>query len=736
MAEEIVGPTGIKIPRVSYEDASNPKESRVFIGAPDFRVFVWGIEVTSDVFSISTSLTMNDDISTATINMVNDNEKWVLPTGFAASNIDAIPDELSENTLESDQQDRLLGLSMGTNTKTGRFTTPSKFAKLKRRNMLRKLQAEVIGGTAISQLVIERIQSSNLFPFVPGRPLIQMADPVRMFFKNPWKFDGEEEWYFAFTGYAASVTEDFDAESNRSILRITCEDVRRLLRYMRTSTNPNIFDMNVLQQDSVAITAEGVDALQSKLHSRAADLVLTTGNNAISAGMVIVRRTDSDPPGVMELLLQGDTDQISISGGNRGDNAPFISGVLGFKQGGKTVINLPVDNSFENALSASLDQIYPILSPFDVGAFGIDWSLGDVNVNPEAPEANKLWVILPDESHFPQLRDPFRWDMRIDFFSEFRSRLDIINEFVNNIDCIWYATPKGDIVLEFPNYDALPQLHADPWKSILTLQNEFSRFSSTEDDRNIKTLTIAVGSALDGVATDSSAPYLAFFPFKNPELIARYGVREQRQNRPYHYSSKTIPDALPALAAMWQELANADAYRLEGLEMLPNFRAAPGRPYLFKFRNTIGFARTIQHQIVWGELAQTVYGFQYMRHFDARQGDWQKLSGNFGWHWKPVESSAASRQLDPTAKGPDFVRNKKSHADVDDPTPHSMESVHQDILQYENASGQPMLTPEQHSRLDDITRRFQTESLAPDERSRLLDEYSSIISQTGLSLNG
>jgi hypothetical protein len=662
---------------------------------------------------------MNDQVSTATLNIVNDNEKWILPTGAGAVGLDNFPDELSDLPLD------LEAMPGGTNTKRGNFVTPNQFAKAKRENMLKKFQAEDRGRNTIATKIIDRIQNEHLFPFLPGCPVIQMADPVRIFFKNPWKFDtDEEQWYFSFTGYIASVTEDFDAQTNRSILRIACEDIRRLLRYMRTSTNPNILSLNVVQkQGQEIITASGEADLQKQITTRASDLALVTGNAALTSGMTIVQTGTS--AGVMELLLFGDTEQLNQGKGT--DPAPDISGVLGFKQGGKIVVQLPVDDNFESSLSPTLDLIYPILSPETVSLYGADWALGDGTLNPDSPESNHLWVILPDATQFPELRQPFDWGMRIDFFSEWRSRLDIINEFVKNIDCIWYATPKGDIVLEFPNYDCHPHLHDDPWKSILTLQNEFTRFSSTEDDRNIKTFTIAVGSALDGVEIPG-LPFLAYEPFKNWELIVRYGVREQRSNRPFHYENKTIMNALPALAAMWQGLANADAYRLEGLEMLPNFRAAPGRPYHFKFRNQICFAETIQHQIVWGELAQTVYGFKYVRHWDAIANDWQTIGGNYGWHWKPVKSSVAADSTLATSRGPNFVQARRVLRNVPFGTADQMEQMHQAILVQESSQG-PMLTPEQHAEMDRITTRMgdPVNPPEPEERRALLKEFGSLV---------
>lgn len=741
--------TQTRVPRVSLEDTGQVGESRIFIGAPDYRVFIWGIDITSDVFSVSTNLTLDDNVSTALVNIVNDNEKWVLPTGYAGASIDSIPDELSESTLESGtvggHADTLLGLSVGTNTKDPltRYVTPAKFARVKREHMRLKLSLDSSdpgtgGSNSLAAELLTKVQSSNLFPFLPGRPLIQMFDPIRIFLKNPWNLE-TDEWYFAFTGYIASATEDFDATTNRSIIRVQCEDIRRLLRYMRTSTNPNVFDMNVLPQDQTVISGHGAVDFRNKLRSKGADLTLVTGNAALSAGMTLVRRQESDPPGVLELLLLGDTDQLVVNQGNSGDPAPFASGVLGFKDGGKVITILTVDNNFESNLTKqALNDIYPILTEDEVNQFGIDWSLGERDgVRPELPgAANRLWVILPDEAHLPAFRDPFDWGMRIDYFSEFRSRLDIINEFVKNMDCIWYATPKGDIVLEFPNYDCLPQLHDPPWRSILTLQNEFTRFSSTEDDRNIKTLTIAVGSALDSPDTSKSEPYLAFYPHVNRELVARYGIREQRQNRPFQYKESVIPGALAALAAMWQNLANADAYRLEGLEMLPNFRGAPGRPYHFKFRNWIGFCTSIQHQVVWNQMAQTVYGFNYIRHFDAATGSWQTISGNYGWRWKPLESSPTQGILDDTSKGPDFIRGSKDATTLNDPTAQSMEQRHQDVIQFENSQGTQLLTDEDHVALDSITRRFSDTQNPPsaDERLGLINEFNSIISKTGLSL--
>lgn len=713
------------VPRVSHEVDSNPNESRVFIGAPDYRVFIWGIEVTADVFSVSTTLTLNDRVSTAMVNLVNDNQKYIVPTGWAAADLDVIPDELSGASVAG-IEGLLAGLAVPTNTQdpNNPRNPPNTlaFAKQKRANMKLFLAQDA----PLPAQFLSKMQNSAIFPLLPGSPLVQMTDPIRIFLKNPWKFAGDEEWYFAFTGYISTVTEDFDAQTNRSIIRLQCEDIRRLLRYMRTSTNPNVFDLNVLSKDTVVITATGALEIQKKVESGgvvASDLTVTSGSAALQAGMKIVNTNPKDRNGVLEFLLFGDFEQVGAK--NPGEGA-IKAGVLGFADGGKQVFQLPVDNNYEKQLTTQridgrsiLDELYPTLLPKEVDVFGKDWSLGEnAGARPNRVDgANRLFVIFPDPAHFQNLKYPPDWSMRIGFFSEFRSRLDIINEFVQKEDLIWYATPKGDIVVEFPSYDALPQLHNAPWNSIFTLQNEFSRFSYTEDDHEIKTLTLIPTSATDALDTSDTLPFLALGKAVNPELIARYGVREDRENKPFFYDNRTLPGAVDGLTLMRQELKNSEAYRLDALEMLPNYRAPVGRAYLFKFRNLIGFADQISHQCVWGGLAQTVYHFKYLRHFDPGAKDWVKISGNFGWSWKKSSDLGG---------GSNFVQ---SQATDTSPIDAEMDNNFQQRIN----SVADNLTQVQRTRLEALRQQFADPSKSPTDRQAIVSEFNTIVIQAAVN---
>jgi hypothetical protein len=640
--------------RVSFETASDPRGSRVFIGAPDYRVFVWGVEITQDVLSIQVSNQIDENLSTATVTLANDNEKWVVPNALNLVSVDVLPDEL---TLPSGDNALSTMSPTGTNTQELRvgMVTPISFAKKKRENFLTAITGGAASASDASLALVKQFSNSKNFPFIPGRPMIQMGDPIRIFLKNPWAIarsdvnlqgptttgevvsgppGSQEEWYFAFTGYIGVATEAVEAETNKSNIVLACEDIRRLLRYMRTTTSPNVFNFNAFPSIP--------DASAKDLLKRVAgDSILVSGNQAMQAGMRLVNTGADDQPGLVDFLLFGDTN-LEAQGfiAQQQQNGLQVGGLLGFNRNSRTVLLLNGNSGpdIEQQVSDVMDRIYPKLTESDVDRYGADWSLG---ANPAtAPEPNHLYVILPDKTGFaPAGTDgsadffwPYDFLMRIDYFTEFRSRLDIINEFVKNIDSTWYTTPKGDIVVEFPLYDALPFNFNTPWKQTLQLHDEYERFASSEDDRLIKTLTIAQASPVPGLNSTGFPPINIGRHF-NPELAARFGIREQRDSRPFKYSEDNAASSANTLAALWQNLANADAYRLEGLEMTPNFRAPIARPYFFEHRNIIGFARGIHHQISWATLCKTVYDLVYMRQFDPGVGTWTKLGGGFGWNW-------------------------------------------------------------------------------------------------------
>lgn len=755
------------IDRVSFQTGSDARGSRVFIGAPDYRVFVWGIEITDDVLSIQISHQMDENLSTATLTIANDNEKWVVPNGLNLLSVETVPDEL---TLPSGDNPLFTGAPLGTNTRPAKAgqVTPISFARQKRQNFMQAVSGSKEASTTAFADLLRQFQNSRNFPFLPGRAMLQMGDPIRIFLKNPWNLartdvnlqgptesdagvvagppGTQEEWYFGFTGFIAVPTESVNAETNQSNITLMCEDVRRLLRFMRTTTSPNVFNYNAMPDFIIAKDAKDL------LKKVAGDAILVTGSQAMSAGQTLVNTTPgsgatvapgvttgpgSGPPGIIDMLLFGDTGGIEALGfttQKEQQGAQLIAGILGFNRNDRTIALLSgsAGAEIEQALSDLMEKIYPTLTESDVDRYGADWSLG---ANPAAaPEPNHLYIILPDKAGFSppgqtgssQFFWPYDFAMRIDYYIEFRSRLEVINEFVKNVESVWYTTPKGDIVVEFPQYDAIPFNFKTPWKQILQLHDEFESFSATEDDRLLKTLTIAQGSAVEGLDSKGFPPINIGRKF-NAELAARFGIREQRDSRPFKYTEDHGNASLPTLAALWQELANADAYRLEGLQMTPNFRAPIGKPYFFAHRNQIVYARAIHHQIAWAQLCRTVYDFQYVRHFNPDTGTWEKIGGGFGWHW--IQNSGPGG-VDPVtgSTGPNraFISEKEFDPMADQIDQFLQDASNRQAALRDSGPVQPLIPPRDTSRLRQISQDLRGET-DPQVQQALGNEASQII---------
>jgi len=683
--------------RVGFEVSGTPDtESRVLIGAPDYRVFIYGAEVTSDVFSVSVTNSYNEQIGIARINMVNDNLKWILPTTATATKwgksyrIDELrtgsigPQDIG--ILDRDETNTKLGgagtrreVPQGEVSELNGVMTPYRFAQIKRENMSKRFDLLDAGRSEVDNIKI-RFKDESIFPFIPGAPLIQMADPIRIFLKNPWNLQNQdsgqqydEEWYFAFTGFIASVTEDFESETNKSILRIFCEEIRRILRYARVTTNPQVFNRLSLVRQGISDKAGIIQSDLTRFH----------GSQQVAAGQTLID-LKNNTNGIMENMIFNTGSQVDGS-------SP--QGVLGFRSPdtlSETVLTTNA-SEVEEETSDFLDVMYPVLNEEQVTNYGADWSLGALG------KENRFYIIVPDIANFPNRMYPYDLQARVNFYYEWKSRFDVINEFVKTQDSIWYSTPKGDIVLEFPQYDATPQKYKLPWSSVLTIQDEYTGFSMTEDDRKIQTQTIANTSPVDGWNAASEFPIPGHGAKENPELIARYGLRLHLESRPFMYSKDYAgSQSANALAAMWQELTNADAYRIEGLTTLPNFRAPIARPFHFKARNLIGFSTQITHTVVWGQLARTEYGLQYVRHFDAVSGQWLRVGGNYAWNWAGGSiKSGAIPESDVAGAGVTPVESRshgQSNLDAPDPVYDSVRQSLRNVEDQEKALGTKLLS--------------------------------------------
>jgi len=81
------------------------------------------------------------------------------------------------------------------------------------------------------------------YPMPSGHCLFHSNDPVRIFWRDPLN---PRAWYHMFSGFVSNW-EDDQSVNGEKVVTITCEDVLRIFRYTRISTNPGLFDIRAIQ---------------------------------------------------------------------------------------------------------------------------------------------------------------------------------------------------------------------------------------------------------------------------------------------------------------------------------------------------------------------------------------------------------------------------------------------------------------------------------------------------------
>lgn len=271
---------------------------------PGFRVFVFGEEITEDVTSISVTHQDGFAPSTAEIVLVNagrtqanEHDAIISSTGqdryiiteediFALfpdvdvdiqlAHLKTKADDFVQtfSTLGASKQATQQALQPITNTirettaeaadhidRIVRETISTKVRDpLKRRVLLDKFSViqeidqpsfdELGNITTTNNRSLRHLRGEAFrYPFQVGDCIFHTNDPVRVFFRDP---ENPSVWYHMFAGWVSDWTESVD-ENNTKTVTLRCEDVSRILRYARITTNPGIFNIDAQRQAQDAV---------------------------------------------------------------------------------------------------------------------------------------------------------------------------------------------------------------------------------------------------------------------------------------------------------------------------------------------------------------------------------------------------------------------------------------------------------------------------------------------------
>jgi hypothetical protein len=234
----------------------------------------------------------------------------------------------------------------------------------------------------------------------------------------------------------------------------------------------------------------------------------------------------------------------------------------------------------------------------------------------------------------------------ISMVSEFKDRRSLMYDLVDRVEFVFYADPKGNLIIEFPLFDFDPDAFNVPNSSsatapapnnvappsvrftsvgsdgTVTIDNQrrftiedetVDDFAATDDDAPVKTicLTVPAVSRFSTAVTGNELQYAirSAKAVRLDALIPIYGPRFIQAD-----PRKIIETDRGALIASAIELNKClgRAYTLK-INMLPRFSAWLNRPMLFRHRNCIGTTRSIVHRISWAASIQTTLSLDYTR---------------------------------------------------------------------------------------------------------------------------
>lgn len=560
------------------------------------------------------------------------------------------------------------------------------------------------------------------YSFQQGDCIFQGNDPVRVFWRDPQQ---PKTWFHMCAGFVSSWNDTVDA-NNKAQVTIHVEDPTRILRYARVSTNPGIFDIKAIQQTEDLV-------LRTFFNAGFAELTLPELMYTIVFGPELATTTARLRP------QAGGTDspvvpyrRVSVNGALETTVPKEGAGSFNFErsliltygpkaEGGDSETTLSIDKPeiavpdlatyqaivdhrvSESDLDTMLDpkakaQGYnprqrlfrtgdsredelPLgLAPDPtIGEIRPEAIISEIGRNPHLypVDGGRLIILLPGSLGASTNRDVVTRDLISSVATQttFRNRLAMIYDAIEQIEFSFYASPKGDLILEPPLYDFNPSdFGEEPIvldDSTLTPQSigvvvpispraqttvraeanqtsaetirqafgttavgssfgpyaphyrvskeETIQFSRTFSDERIRTQMVSTWNLVksrEGVGTAQSIG-IAPRAYTIRSLVPQYGVRTEVVPPTVFMSD---PKAANVFVNVKLNQMNADA-RSHTYEVLPRLRPAPNRPLLFARRNEIATVRSVSHSLVWNQSMSTTLGVNYVRGWDGNIAD-------------------------------------------------------------------------------------------------------------------
>lgn len=443
-------------------------------------------------------------------------------------------------------------------------------------------------------------------------------DPVRIFRKNPLK--EVDEWMPAFTGYLNQISYNTNYVNGTSVVKLSCYDIRALAQKMRVQTTAVT---GVTNPRAIFLSAEGDErSLFTDLINPAILGHPLSGTRYEDVMEFLITGTSEQDPAVKERFAAskfrrgiGDFtvgDRIYYKPGKRKDGVlpdPLeqwhglcLFGMDGQRRIGKDRRTVLGGSAGKTVLGAPFNRRW--LTEAEARKIGRETT----HDGEWAPHKQFLHFLLPVEGTGARNLLDFDAVNATSNQLDFRSRLDIMQDFSNRIDYQFWVTPIGDIVIEFPMYDFRPEDYQE-FRSILQVDKHLRSDNIQDEAGEMITAIVAHGGITP--LRNVGEPAEQFQPkaiVVAPLMMMRYGVIEHELTLPF------ISDAnsLRRIASIEFQKKLAESNKMD---MDFDYRPflLPNRPIENVERKRMGLTTAVRNSLSIFRDASTAVTTRYVR---------------------------------------------------------------------------------------------------------------------------
>jgi hypothetical protein len=580
----------------------------------DFLVYVCGEDISNYVKSIEVTRSDRGGIGSATLNLSNAMDQWVITQSNVKGYWRQTKDKYSElPKLKIFQKKRKLSSQQGLPApKSATANQGSLNTNVTTDPELLRLEQEAATLTNLTgESSNVNVQNDFLqrYAFGPGALIFSKLDTVRIYIRDPYSDpDTTDKWMPFFTGLVDAKPFTTNYVTGESSVTLNCYDVRNALQGMRIGVNPykNVYlraETTVSDAENGIVTSEDNVLTIGAGAGYFKDYIGKTVNNSPdSFSNIFANKTFVD---AISMVLTGTTGWVN---GTAATEVKEGEGVGTFTRG--EVYRYKNPNSTEdNGAKEGEGRVSDLTDWDNLLLFGVNkrfWTLRECQAEGEDsfftgnrhPFVGKVHFLLPSNTLnvASLITQNFEGINDLMGSPDWTDRYTILVQLCNQVDYQFTVTPTGDIAFEFPMYDFFPTSFSGHDGIYRVNKHVKSDSISDEGGEVLAGLQVSSVSSQQGQAQvdaagnatpqNANVPDMRGLIYSNV-LLSKYGAKIQNVS----FTGVKSAKALMSLGRIEFQKRLAEANKLS-FEMVFRPYLLPNRPMLFEEPNRARIGKT------------------------------------------------------------------------------------------------------------------------------------------------